>query len=327
MNGANPVGSDELLPACIPSCAAAKWHESWRLPMPAVHDEEGPRLPTSLPEVIDGHVHLFPDRMFEAIWKWFDNYGWPVRYKLKTPEVIRFLLSRGVSRIVALHYAHKEGIARTMNRFMAEVVRAEPRVTGVATVMPGEADARGILEEGFSLGLTGVKLHCHVQSFSPDDPRLHPVYETCSDHAQPIVIHAGREPSSPEYPVDPYTLCSVDRIEAVLRSFPKLRICVPHLGADEFDGYLRLLERYDNLYLDTTMTLGSYFPGDVPWRMVHARPDRILYGTDFPNLPYAWDREVRAIAAQKFPEEALASVLGETAKALFAPQRAAKETV
>jgi predicted TIM-barrel fold metal-dependent hydrolase len=25
--------------------------------------------------------------------------------------------------------------------------------------------------------------------------------------------------------------------------------------------------------------------------------DRLLYGTDFPNLPYAWDRELSRLAA------------------------------
>lgn len=305
--------------APLPCCLAdeRRWHEGWSLPRPAVNDEEGAALPKSLPEVIDGHVHLFPDRMFEAIWRWFDQYGWPVRYKLKTPEVIRFLLSRGVSRIIALHYAHKPGIARMMNRFMAEVVANEPRVTGVATVMPGEEGAKAILEEGFSLGLRGVKLHCHVQAFAPDSRLLHEIYETCARLGQPLVMHAGREPSSPEYPVDPYTLCSAERVEAVLRSFPTLKLCVPHLGADEFSAYERLITRYDNLYLDTTMAVARYFPGEVPWRILHARPERVLYGTDFPNLPYAWDREVRNIAEQKLSAPILAQVLSLTAKTLF----------
>jgi hypothetical protein len=42
-----------------------------------------------------------------------------------------------------------------------------------------------------------------------------------------------------------------------------------------------------------------------------------MYGTDFPNLPYAWDREVKKIAGHGLTEEALAAVLGGTAKALF----------
>jgi uncharacterized protein len=287
-------------------------------PLPALDDREGARIPASLPPVIDAHVHLFPDRIFEAIWRWFDQHGWPVRYRLFAREVVDFLFSRGAERIVALHYAHKPGIARAMNEFMAELCAAEPRIAGMATVFPGEPGAREILESAFASGLGGVKLHCHVQCFSPDAPELEEVYRSLSERDLPLVIHAGREPKSPGYRCDPHLLCSADRTGAVLRSYPKLRVCVPHLGADEFAGYARLLERHENLWLDTTMAVAGYFPAPDPWELVERRPDRIFYGTDFPNLPFAWDRELCRIAARGLPEAALAQVLGENARAFYA---------
>jgi predicted TIM-barrel fold metal-dependent hydrolase len=274
-------------------------------------------LPAQLPPVVDAHVHLFPDRMFAALWRWFDQHAWPIRYRLRTPEVVEFLLSRGVSRIVALHYAHKPGMARALNRYVAEVARLEPRVHGLATVYPGEPGAARILEEAFAMGLGGVKLHCHVQCFSPDAPALHEVYETCVAHDRPLVIHAGREPACGGYACDPKAICGAERVERVLRDHPRLRLCVPHLGVDEADAYARLLERHDHLWLDTTMVLADYFSLPWPRRLLEARPERILYGTDFPNLPYAWDREIRRLAAEKLSEEALARVLGGTARELF----------
>jgi hypothetical protein len=292
----------------------------WRMPLAAIDDEgeERARVDATLPFVVDAHVHLFPDRLFEAIWRWFDAHGWPIRYKLKTPEVLDFVLSRGVGHVVALHYAHRPGIARGMNAFMADIVRREPRVTGIATVMPGEPDAAAILEEAFALGLSGVKLHCHVQCFAPDAPELAEIYETCVRNDRPLVIHAGREPSSAGYRCDPHALCHVDRIAAVLRSYPALRLCVPHLGADELDGYAALLERHENLWLDTTMTLAGYFPVDrAAFQMVEARPDRIMYGTDFPNLPYTWDRELVRIGARDLPDATLASLLADTARGFY----------
>ncbi len=287
------------------------------LPLPAVEDAEGERLPASLPEVVDAHVHLFPDRVFDAIHRWFEAYGWPIRYPFHTPEVLSFLFARGVARVIALAYSHKPGMARALNAYMAEVCRNEPRVTGLATVLPGEPGARGILEEAFALGLSGVKLHCHVQCFSPDAPVLHELYEACIAADKPMVIHAGREPTSTAYKCDAHALCGVERIERVLTDYPALRLVVPHLGLDEYDGYERLLGRHDNLWLDTTMVVADYLPFPSPIRILAARPERIMYGTDFPNLPYAWDREVKKIAGHGLTEEALAAVLGGTAKALF----------
>lgn len=307
-----------VCPACVgdPALFGAMLDGEDTPPLPPLEDPEGDHLPTSLPPVVDAHVHLFDGRLFEAIWRWFDARAWPVRYRLKTPEVIPFLLSRGVSHIVALQYAHKPGMARTMNRWMADVVTDHPQVTGLATAFPGEPDAGLILNEAFDAGLSGVKVHCHVQAVPPDSEAMSPIYDACVARDMPLVMHAGREPASDAYPVHPHKICAADRVEEVLRSWPKLRLCVPHLGADELDAYLDLLERYDNLWLDTTMVVADYFPLDDPHRLVRARPERIMYGTDFPNIPYAWDREVHRLAAHH-DEATLGPVLGETAHEFF----------
>jgi len=286
------------------------------MPAPGLDDEEGPRVPWGLPPVIDAHVHLFPDRMFDAIWRWFEAHGWPIRYPLKTPEAIAFLKARGVEHVVALTYSHKPGMARALNAYAAELARREPFVTALGTVLPGEPDAEAIVDEAFALGLSGLKLHCHVQCFSPDHDAVGPIYEACARRGLPLVMHAGREPRSLAYRRDPHELCAAERTERVLRDHPTLKLCVPHLGADEFDPYLRLLERHENLWLDTTMMLADYFPMK-PSPLFFARPERVLYGTDFPNLPYAWDRELTRLRAHGVREGDLEAVLAGNARRLF----------
>ncbi|MBL8916628.1 MAG: amidohydrolase family protein [Archangium sp.] len=305
----------ELAGACC--MAAPALARGMKLPLPALDDEEGPRVPQSLPPVVDAHVHLFPDGVFEALWKWFDQYGWPIRYKLHAPKVIDFLFSRGVSKLVALHYAHRPGMARMLNEFVAQLAANDARIIGMATVLPGEEGAPQVLRDAFALGLKGLKLHCHVQSFSADEERMHELYEVCVEAGKPLVMHAGREPSSSAYPVDVYSLCGADRVERALQAHPRLKLCVPHLGADEFDAYTKLLERYDNLWLDTTMVASNYFALDLPRRIFEVRPDRILYGTDFPNLPYAWDRELKTLVGMKFRDDVEAGFLGQNALRLY----------
>jgi predicted TIM-barrel fold metal-dependent hydrolase len=142
---------------------------------------------------------------------------------------------------------------------------------------------------------------------------MHEIYEICQDWERPLIMHVGREPKSPAYPCDPYALCSVTRLEQVIRAYPDLRVCVPHLGADEFDSYCRLLERYDNLWLDTTMTLADYLPlGDIP-DLSEMRADRLIYGSDFPNLPYAWDRELCRIAHLSLTPPRMKKLLSQNA--------------
>jgi predicted TIM-barrel fold metal-dependent hydrolase len=291
-------------------------------PLGGMEDEEGDGVDSTLPPVVDAHVHLFPSPVFEAIWQWFDAYAWPVRYRLSAPRVVEFLRERNVRRIVGLHYAHKPGMARSLNAFMAEMCRIYPEVTGVATVLPGEDDAIAILDEAIALGLRGVKLHCHVQCFAPDATEVAPIYGYCASRNLPLVMHAGREPKSPGLLCDPYELCSVARVEAVLREHTKLKLCIPHLGCADYASYARLLERYDNLWLDTAMVLADYLPDDmtapaIVRHMATVRPDRIVYGTDFPNLPYAWDRELRKLVRLGLNEGALAAILGGNADELY----------
>ena len=146
---------------------------------------------------------------------------------------------------------------------------------------------------------------------------MHAVYRICGASDQPIIMHVGREPKSPAYPCDPYELCSAERLERVLSEYPDLRICVPHLGADEFDAYRRLLVRYDTLWLDTTMTLADYLPFcNVP-DLNTMRADRLMYGSDFPNLPYAWDREIQLLLRMNLKRDFLSKLLGRNAAGFY----------
>lgn len=286
-------------------------------PLPGWNDPEEERVPAGLPCIIDAHVHFFPDELFHSVWNWFDRYGWPIRYKMHSVDIIAFLLSKGVQHIVGLQYAHKPGIARSLNRYMADLCTQTSALTGLATVFPGEKGARHILDEGFRIGLKGVKLHAHVQCFEMESPAMIEIYETCAEHERPLVMHVGREPKSPAYPCDPYILCQAEKLRQVLKDFPTLQICVPHLGADEFSSYRDMLERFDNLWLDTTMMLAGYFPmADIP-NLTDLRYDRILYGSDFPNIPYAWDRELKVIEERQLPSIIRDGLLYRNAMALF----------
>lgn len=301
----------------LPVCAGDLSQGALPTKLAGLDDEEGASIPDDLPPVIDAHVHLFPDKLFSAVWRWFEQHGWPIRYPLHSPSVVKFLLDRGVEHLVALHYAHKPGLAPSMNAYMAALTTAHPRITGTATAFPGEPAAADHLEEAFRAGLSGVKLHCHVQCFAVDAPEMDPLYEVCVAFDRPMVIHAGREPKSPAYNCDPHQLCHVDRVEAVLKRHPRLRLVVPHLGADEYDAYGALLRRHDTLWLDTTMAVAGFLPGEVPWRLLDIRPDRLLYGSDFPNLPYAWDRELRRVRERGYPTRVLEALLGGNTRELY----------
>jgi len=286
--------------------------------LPSIDDEEGEYIPENLPSVVDAHVHIFPGTLFSAIWAWFDKNAWPIRYRLTTSQVFEHLLHCGVSHVIALQYAHKPGISRMLNQYMIKKCREFPgHVTGLASIYPGETGAEEALKEAFDGGLKGVKLHAHVQCFDMNGEEMDVLYDVCQSAQKPLVMHVGREPKSKAYLCDPYQICNAEKLERVLRAYPKLRICVPHLGFDEISAYRKLIEKYDTLWLDTTMMLAEYFPLEDPIRLDGFRVDRIMYGSDFPNIPYAWDRELRWLKASGLPWESLEWVLKKSAAAFF----------
>jgi predicted TIM-barrel fold metal-dependent hydrolase len=191
------------------------------------------------------------------------------------------------------------------------------RVTGMAAVFPGEENAKEILKEAFAHGLMGVKLHAHVQCFDMNAEVMDVIYDICESEQKPILMHVGREPKSVAYRCDPYEICSAGKLENVLRNFPKLRVCVPHLGFDEIGVYKNLIEKYDTLWLDTTMMLADYFPLKDTIELKGYRADRVMYGSDFPNIPYAWDRELKRLRNSGLPQEDLEWILDKSAAHFF----------
>jgi predicted TIM-barrel fold metal-dependent hydrolase len=286
--------------------------------LPALNDAEGENLPGNLPFVVDAHVHVFPAGIFTAVWDWFDTHAWPIRYRLSTTRILSFLLSHGIRHVVALQYAHKPGISRMLNQYLAKKCREFPgQVSGMATVFPGEDQAEEILKEAFRLGLSGVKLHAHVQCFDMNAPEMDIIYQTCASENKPLVMHVGREPKSPAYRCDPYEICSADKLARVIHNYPQLKVCVPHFGFDETRRYHYLIEKYDNLWLDTTMVLSDYFPLEEPIDLKTVRSDRVMYGSDFPNIPYAWDRELKWLSRSALSRETLSAITGENAVEFF----------
>jgi uncharacterized protein len=91
---------------------------------------------------------------------------------------------------------------------------------------------------------------------------------------------------------------------------------VPHLGVDEEGAYFALHADFPNLHLDTTMVVGEYLDVRIDPALLERHADRILYGTDFPNIPHEWDRELAWLRARLSPG-ALEKILGLNAARLF----------
>ncbi len=244
---------------------------------------------------IDVHVHLHPEPLARAIERHFaDHVGWHCAHPFEPDQVVATLARRGVTQFCFFSYAHKPGIARSINEWIAKTAARSPGSVPLGTIHAGDDDLVASLDQALGeLRLAGLKLHHSVQRFAADDPRLWPVYERLEATGRLLVTHAGTMPYR-----DPHT--GVGRLRSVLERFPRLKVCLAHMGAFESEIALAMTDEFPNFYVDTAMTLSplaSRYVGAEPARITTSEllqhQDKILFGSDFPLIPYDYDEERR----------------------------------
>jgi predicted TIM-barrel fold metal-dependent hydrolase len=241
--------------------------------------------------IIDIHTHLMPERLFKAVRAYFRANLWHPRYDAPTEELVKILINGGVSRFAFMPYAHRADMSRSLNHWVANVATTfAPFGIGFGTFHPDDGELiPSLASEAFGkLGLRGAKLHPQVGRFGLEDPRLDPLYQSSIDHNAVLVVHAGLRPEPSEY-------IGARPFARLMRRFPRLKVVVAHAGADEFEAFFDLCGLYDGVFLDTAMVFNKYLGGPPPIQRVLEFQDRVVFGSDFPNIPYRWESALQAI--------------------------------
>ncbi|GIW40592.1 MAG: amidohydrolase [Candidatus Binatia bacterium] len=145
---------------------------------------------------------------------------------------------------------------------------------------------------------------------APNDKVCYPVYAKCIELGLPVSVNTGIP--GPPMPAEPQRPLHLDE---VCLFFPELKIVMAH-GADPWWGEaIRLLLKYDNLYMMTSAYLPKYLPPELVHFMNTRGSTKVLFATDWPFLPF--DRAVREAAALPFREGVLRKYLRDNALALF----------
>ncbi|MFB9313376.1 amidohydrolase family protein [Nocardioides plantarum] len=271
-----------------------------------------------LPGLIDVHAHFHPPAIERAVWRVFDQAGpligreWPIRYRQPVAERIALLRSFGVRRFTTLPYAHKPGVAGFLNDWSRDFAASVPEAVWSGTFYP-EPEAGAYVAGLVADGVEIFKVHQQVGGFHLDDPLLTPVWGTLADAGTPVLVHAGSGPVGTEF-TGP---ASMSRL---LASYPRLTVVVAHLGAPECLDFARLAARYDRVHLDTSMAVSPFFGDHLGPEVVAALADlqpRVLWGSDFPTLPFPYVDQLDALAALGLGDDWLRDVLWHNGAALL----------
>jgi len=258
--------------------------------------------------LVDLHTHFLPEPVLAKVWDYFDHaqehYGtaWPVHYKLPEPQRLAVLAELGVLGFAPLVYPHKPGMAAWLTEWAMEFGARVPGAVPTATLYP-EPGVVEYVGSALARGARVVKVHVQVGGFDPRDERLDHAWGLLADAGVPVVVHCGNGPI-------PGAHTGLAVFGQVLARHPLLTAVLAHAGMPEFDAALDLLQRYPRVHLDTTM-VGTPFterlcplPTDWAARLA-AHTDRVALGTDFPNIPYDYATQLRAIAGWAEADERL----------------------
>jgi predicted TIM-barrel fold metal-dependent hydrolase len=236
------------------------------------------------------------------------------------------LQAHGVERFCFFSYAHRAGMARELNRWLAEQARRLPQGIPLGTFHPDDPDYLDVVDEALDgYGFRGLKAHINVQRFYPDDPRALRVWERLAERDRVLLIHVSRLP----YPND---YVGMTRFARMMERFPTLRVCVAHMGGDEGEECFQLIARCPNLYLDTTMALSPHAatymgtdPGAIANEQLIRWQDRICFGSDFPIIPYDYEAEMRGILDRGLGAEVQRKIFSENARRFLGLDESAEE--
>lgn len=273
-----------------------------------------------IPGLYDVHVHFLPPNIMARVWEQFDTAGpligrpWPITYRGTDEERVEQLRAMGVRRFSALPYAHRPGIAGFFNDWARDFAAAVPECLLSATFFP-EPSAADYVEQGIEDGVEIFKVHVQVGDFDVRDQHLDKVWGQLADAGTPVVVHAGSGPVSNEH-------TGPGPMREVLSRHPRLTAVIAHMGAPEYEEFLELAEDFERVHLDTTMAFTSFFeemaafPTDLMPRL-RDLGDKVLLGSDFPNIPYPYAHQLESLERLGLGEEWLRKVCWENPQRLI----------
>lgn len=207
-------------------------------------------------------------------------------------------------------------LTRKMNTEIAGLKRQYPEKFGFCASLPLPNIAAAVDEAIYALdvlGADGIKLASNSRGLYLGDPKLDPLFHELDKRNAVVIIHPHRpEPlaeglfSSGPVPLYEF-LCDTTRAvlnmmaNSVLLRYPNVKVVVPHCGAflpnivsrvgsaqpilmrsGLLDHPFDVKENLSRLYFDIA---GSPTPHNLPYLLTIAKPEQLIYGSDYPFTP------------------------------------------
>jgi predicted TIM-barrel fold metal-dependent hydrolase len=264
-------------------------------------------------------LHAYPGTQV-----WIDSQGpfvealgeyWGRAWAAKTEaEVIQDFTEAGVEVVlVAFDIESAVGAPPCTNDYVAKFRDAYPdqilQVWGAVDPWKGEEAIREAERAATELGVLGFHFHPIMGRFRVDDRRLYALWETISGLGLPVMIDVGTTGMGAGLPgglgsqISHAHPMAVDTLAA---DFPSMNIIAAHPGWPWVDEMTAVALHKGNVYWELSGWAPKYFPDQLKRDIRSRLRDKVMFGSDYPSLPY--QRIFSEWAEFGFSEEILAQV-------------------
>ena len=197
----------------------------------------------------------------------------------------------------------------------------EPRLRAVCSINPNYTSSKcqKMVEQALKGPVVGIKIFPGYHSVYPSDPRYFPFYKLAAKYNKPVIIHSGDTFGS-NYLVKYAHPLAIDEIAV---KFPETTFIIAHLGNPWIRDAAELVYKNENVYADiSAFCIGHAqkhdfrrIQEDIQWALSYSgRPDKFLYGSDWPLTPM---KEYIAVIKKVVPKRFHKQVFYENAKRIF----------
>lgn len=157
-----------------------------------------------------------------------------------------------------------------------------------------EPSKKNVLDEAKKavkqLGFLGFHFHPIMQHFAVDDRRCYPMFELINELKAAVMIDVGTTGMGAGMPGGHGAVIrhahpsGIDRLAA---DFPHMKIIMAHPGWPWVDETTAVALHKGNVYWEMSGWAPKYFPGNLKVDMRGRLQDKIMFGSDYPSMPYA----------------------------------------
>ncbi len=227
----------------------------------------------------------------EALAKYWSR-GWVAKTE---DEVTREFADAGVQAcLVALDLETTIATPPCTNEYVHDVWKRHPdrilQCWGTLDPFKGRLAIEQAKKAVQDLGFMGFHFHPIMQHFAVNDRRFYPLFETINALKAAVMIDVGTTGMGAGMPGGMGARirhAHPSAIDDLAADFPNLTIIMAHPGWPWVDEATAVALHKGNVYWEMSGWAPKHFPASLKVDMRSRLQDKIMFGSDYPSLPYA----------------------------------------